>query len=632
MIKNLEFINLGSIKPLGWIKEQMNNDLTKGFVGKLDEIVPELIKDDDIYNKDRLSKNFKIKNLGVAEKDVEGSLQLQWWNSETQSNWYDGLIRNSILLDSEEYMPKVKEYIKKILSYQDEDGYLGIYDKDLRYNFDFESGELWAQSTLFRGLLGYYEATKDEKVLNAVIKAVDVTMKSYNKENTKPFKFEQTHGLTIVDTLESLYKITGDEKYIECGIWLYDDYCNNNVTEDDAQLKNLINKEYKLKSHGVHTYEHLRAVIMSAYYGKNSKYKDALQGFLDKVDKCLSPSGGPIGDEWIAENFANPSMTGYEYCSIQELLHSYSELLQKSGDMKWADKIEWILFNAAQGSRHPEKSAIAYLKSDNSYSMKGDFQFKQEHSIHSVQTRYKYSPAHKDAAVCCVPNAGRIYPYFVQNMWMKTDGGIVKTLYGPSKINTIINNNKVEIEEITKYPFENSIKYNIKVSEKCNFNLILRKPSWCKTYHISGDNIKVNEVDNTIVINKMWEKSNTIEIKFDYTIEINKDLLEDKYLSYGPLVFAMELKDKEKCEKKYKLDGFNDMYYELDEDINYDLVLNDEDIKYFEVVENDKFKNIWKNKLKIKGKMFNKKIKEFEDIELIPMGGTILRKVTFNER
>ena len=35
------------------------------------------------------------------------------------------------------------------------------------------------------------------------------------------------------------------------------------------------------------------------------------------------------------------------------------------------------------------------------------------------QTRYKYSPAHQDVAVCCNPNAGRISPYFVQNSWMK---------------------------------------------------------------------------------------------------------------------------------------------------------------------------------------------------------------------
>ncbi len=77
---------------------------------------------------------------------------------------------------------------------------------------------------------------------------------------------------------------------------------------------------------------------------------------------------------------------------------------------KMADKIEWLLFNAGRGSHHPEESAIAYLKSDNSYSMKSVFQVPQPHCFCEKQTRYKYSPVHQDVAICCVPNAGRIMP------------------------------------------------------------------------------------------------------------------------------------------------------------------------------------------------------------------------------
>ncbi len=51
------------------------------------------------------------------------------------------------------------------------------------------------------------------------------------------------------------------------------------------------------------------------------------------------------------------------------------------------------------------------------------------------QTRYKYSPVHQDAAVCCVPNAGRITPYYVTSMWMKHEEGSVATLLGPSEVN-----------------------------------------------------------------------------------------------------------------------------------------------------------------------------------------------------
>ena len=137
-----ERLPFGSIKPSGWIKTQIENDVN-GFVGKLDQLVPDLLND-PIYSTDRLHKNSIAKELGnLKEGDAEGDEQYKWWNSETQSNWWDGYIRNVLLLDNQKDIEKVKRYIIAVLATQDEDGYLGIYDAELRYQFESENGELW---------------------------------------------------------------------------------------------------------------------------------------------------------------------------------------------------------------------------------------------------------------------------------------------------------------------------------------------------------------------------------------------------------------------------------------------------------------------------------------------------------
>ena len=74
-----------------------------------------------------------------------------------------------------------------ILETQDADGYLGIYDQELRCRFESESGELWAKTTLLRGLLAYYEFTSDQKVWNAIVKAVDYVMTNYPIHQSNPF-------------------------------------------------------------------------------------------------------------------------------------------------------------------------------------------------------------------------------------------------------------------------------------------------------------------------------------------------------------------------------------------------------------------------------------------------------------
>ncbi|HYG19407.1 MAG TPA: beta-L-arabinofuranosidase domain-containing protein, partial [Ohtaekwangia sp.] len=402
----------GDIKPRGWLLQQMERDLDYGFTGHLDKLVPDLVVADDIYGKDRLTREVKTKDVGAIKHDEAWEVQYLWWNSETQSNWWDGYVRNALLTGNEEAMRRTREYVNRMLSLQDADGYMGIYAPDLRYNFTGENGELWAQSTLFRALLAYYEATNDQSVLEAVERAADVTMRKYSPASP-PFKVEKPfggveHGLTITDTFDRLYQLTGKEKYLAYAHWLYQNFSEYPMSQDDAQYAHLIDPGYRFKAHGVHTYEHLRSVVTAFYASGDKKLKKAIQGFLDKLDPCLTPSGGPIGDEWIGGRNADPSETGYEYCSIHELLDSYTHLMQKTGDLSYGDRIEWLLFNAGQGARHPEGHSIAYLKTDNSFSMTGPL---HPGAADDKQTRYKYSPVHQDAAVCCVPNAGRIFPY-----------------------------------------------------------------------------------------------------------------------------------------------------------------------------------------------------------------------------
>ncbi len=484
--KELQATYFGEIKPSGWIKEQMRKDMD-GFVGHLDQLAPDLLIHDKIYGEHRLTKNITSKNVGNIP-DAEWSEQYMWWNSESQSNWWDGYLRHAFMLNDKKHLMRVEEYIDYILSTQDEDGYLGIYAPDLRYHFTSENGELWSKATLYRVLLAYYEATKKINVLDAVIKAVNNVMENFPIDNSTPFMANKpyaglSHGLAFTDILHKLFQIAGKEVYKEYAIFLYKDYCRHDVSEKDVQLKNILDPGYKFCCHGVHTYEHLRSLALAAFATGDAELQKALTIYLERVEKTTAPSGGPIGDEWIHGRHADATNTGYEYCSIHELMDSYLFLLQKSGDLKFAEKAEKIFFNAAQGARHPEQSSIAYLKTDNSYEMCGTRNGEIEKD--KKQTRYKYSPVHQDVAVCCIPNAGRITPYFVQNMWMKDEEGLIACLFGPCELETTINGKKISVKEITSYPYDFTIIFEITAEQPVDFIVKIRKPSWVKEFKLN---------------------------------------------------------------------------------------------------------------------------------------------------
>lgn len=411
-MKTLNF----TIKPQGYIKNVMEEELEKRVLGNLHIYAKELFND-DIYVKDRLGQNTSPKNLGTLENDDSWNVQFYWWNSETIGNYYDGLMRYGYLLNNKEVITQVDEYLERIIESQDEDGYIGIYQDDLRYNFDSENGELWSKTTMYRTLLGYYFYTKKAELLNVVKKAVENVMINYPINNSTPFSGENTfagtaHGLMFVDVLHTLYEITKDFIYIEYAIFLFEDYNKHDVSEKDVLLSNLKDPNYRFGGHGVHTYEHLRVIAIIAKY--KSVYREYYDLYMEKLLFALSPSGGPIGDEWVMGNTAKADLHGYEFCSIHELMDSllFVSSIGLDNQFKLAEK---IFKNSNFGAKHNTHKTISYLKSDNSYSMEGSFQIDQPHSPHKVQSRYKYSPSHQDAAVCCVPNSARITPYYLEH-------------------------------------------------------------------------------------------------------------------------------------------------------------------------------------------------------------------------
>lgn len=489
----------GEIRPEGWLKAQILENLN-GFTGHLDSLAPDLILDDDIYGKNRLSRKVKQKEVGALGVTGDAQVQFLWWNSETQSNWRDGLIRSAILTDNAAALNEVKLYVKKILATQDADGYIGIYDEELRYQFDNENGELWSKASLLRGLLAWYEYTNDESVLTAIERAVGNVMDNYPIDNSHPFYSVNpnvggtTHGLTITDVFENLYRITGKESYRDYCLFLYKDFSQQQLNED-AQFTKLMDESVLLKGHGVHTYEHLRCVAAAYFASGNAGLETAIRKFVKKIDMETAPSGAAVGDEWIGGRKADATSRGYEYCSLHELMHSYLELFIKTGERDYAQRAEKIFLNAAQGARHPDGRCINYLKSDNSYFLTGGLN--GDSSDHH-QTRYRYSPVHREAAVCCVPNAGRIAPYYVQNMWLKSGSSLVNVLPGPCAVTTQVNGKPVSIRQRTNYPYDYRVSYTV-TSPENKFALKIRKPEWAGRISVSES---YKEEDGFIVIDR----------------------------------------------------------------------------------------------------------------------------------
>ncbi|HYO44809.1 MAG TPA: beta-L-arabinofuranosidase domain-containing protein [Candidatus Limnocylindrales bacterium] len=544
-----------AVEPGGWVAERMREDLDAGFVGHLDRLAPDLVIDDDIFGADRLTAGVTAKDLGAVSEDPAWTVQFLWWNAETQGNWRDGWLRHCLWVGDASHVEAAVAWVERILATQDADGYLGIHAPDLRFPERGEHGELWAQAVLLRALLGYHGHTGDVRVLEAVRRAVERTMAGYPMGASHPFGLEAsfggvTHGLMLTDVLWELADLTGDGRYLAYAAWLYRSFATSPVAAGDARAAALLDPDLGFAGHGVHTYEHWRPLTVAAVEaaqggGEASLDFEALEAaYAAKLEAALTPTGAPHGDEFC-HGAGSADHTGYELCSVQELLHAYGLRVETTGDVSLGDRMESLLFNVGMGMRDPAGTGAAYLKTDNSRSMTGVDGFRAQSPV-VPQTRYMYSPLHREAASCCVPNAGRLLPTYARYQWLQGEANgrpqVLALLFGASVLRTEISGVPVVITQETAYPAETSIRFTVEAAGPVAFSLAIRRPAWASDVRLTGiDGARVHRTRSLISVDGPWSGSTTVEAWFRAAPEVRTASSGERLVAQGPLLFALPI-------------------------------------------------------------------------------------------
>jgi len=615
-----EWLPMGEIKPAGWIREQMLRDLRQGFAGSLDKLCPEARSDTFVSNRNSLSS-----------QNITNRRRTNWWNGETEGNWRAGHMMMAYLAEDPAAMAEADRYVKHILASQDADGYLGIFAPDCRFS---HQGELWTQACLLRGLLAYSELTGNEQVFHAVRRAADLSVKVYGSRE-RPLPVGESHDLMIIDVLEWLHARTGEDKYRDFSLWFYEQW-SRNESEKDATLPSLLNAKKSFTGHGANTYENLRVPLWLATATGRSDLRRASENAFLKVARYSEVSGSDVSEEGIMNLSPNPSLTEYEYCATKELQFTFESALQKTGRASCGDRIELIWFNAAQGSRVPDGSAISYLTSDN--------RFRCDETAadgKGVEKRNKYSPTHRDVAVCCNPNATQVAALFVRGMWMRhADGGLVATLYGPCTVSTNVDGVAVRIEERTLYPFEKTAEFIIQPEQAKKFSLYFRNPLWSRDTKVVAEGAKIEREGDYWVVRKLWKAGDVVRLEFSPEIRPVKAVNGEVAIQYGPLIFAQPLAATKKIIRRYDYDPdrFADSIYQpafddsqLDFGFPASAQANAFELKAtHSLAVANSIAPFDSSPIEIRGNMVSKTTGARQPITLVPLGNApVLRRVTF---
>lgn len=454
-----------------------------------------------------------------------------WADYEQTAYWADGAFRLGCFIGDDTLRQRVRNWIDYQLDNPRPDGFIGP-----------ELDNLWPHVVFFRTVMAEYSISRDPRIIGALSRHYKNAERCrlLIKTDGQDFDFNERTMLHI-EMLCWLYRQTGDVFFLEKAEDTYRAFCSQG---GPFTMQAFASEEVPIV-HSVSSSETLKIpVILYICTGKREYLDAALHGLKKVYAYHGLADGVPSGNEAHDGNRPNEV---HETCDVSDVQWMLGYFLQATGDVRWADLMERICFNAAMGVVTKDFGSLQYYASPNQVIAKDN---SSPCTFVGGLDRMAYRVAHGPA--CCNGNMSRMIPLFCSRQWMKKGGdGIVAALYAPSEFTTTVGKKgrNVTIREQTNYPFEDRIRFTVDVARPVDFSLWLRIPAWCE-----GASVRVNgeelctfcQPGSFAEVRRTFSAGDVVELHLPMKPRFTRMPYCGISVERGPLLFALPVKARER--------------------------------------------------------------------------------------
>ncbi|AQQ10328.1 hypothetical protein L21SP3_02160 [Sedimentisphaera cyanobacteriorum] len=511
---------LGSIKPEGWLKTQVDL-MAEGQVGKLDEI-----------------SRFLQSNSGWL-----GGKERGW---EEATYWFRGYYDLARLTQDKRLLKTANKWLEAIISSQTEQGYYGSsYNRLVKGKNGQKIVDLWPHMVMNDALISHYEATGDKRILPMLSKFFEFCIQLPDELFLPKMSWDyyENYGEHFGNWKPRIqFKRAGD--FVPQLIWLYNRTGNKTLLDFAVRVYHKTQPALNqwLDNHTVHFAQRFRYPAQMFTITGDERYLKKTELFYDSFMSAWGqmPRGAYAADERIRMGKIDPRQA-IETCAIVEMNKSHYILSRITGSGEYADKAEDMTFNHLPASHRPDHKSLRYLTACNMpYSVpKLDYHNRGSHAVFMA-----------DGHRCCQHNTAMGWPRFVRNLWQASpDNGLIAWLYSPCKVDAKAGRNgtDVKIDCETNYPFSGDIHLAIKPEKPAFFPLYMRIPGWCKSLEldVNGKARTLNDFDGQFVrILRQWQKDDTVKVKFRMDITVKEwPRNAGGTVNRGPLSYSVRIKE-----------------------------------------------------------------------------------------
>ncbi len=375
---------------------------------------------------------------------------------------------------------RIDDTVRRLISTQLPDGYLGTYlDKDRWTGWD-----VWTHKYNMIGLLTYYKMTGYEPALQACRKMGDLLCNTFGPGKRDIIKSGEHVGMAATSVLEpmvDLYRYTGEKRYLDFCEYIVKSWDQPNgpkilralLRRNGNVYKTANGKAYEMLSNLAGLLELYRMTGKADYlracelaWQDIMTYRHYIIGTTSwgeffKGDYDLRPDGA----YYWGDIYSGPS----EGCVTVTWEQFNRQLLRLSGDAKYADELERIVYNALLGAQSPRNGSVCYFV--------------------PLVGRKRYGEVNhgiKPDICCCsssVPRGIALIPEFMAGA---INGKAAVILYNPAEHRLTVQGTQgrlgVTIKVEGDYPAEPNVSLTIRPDRQDEFTLLLLVPKWCTNF------------------------------------------------------------------------------------------------------------------------------------------------------
>jgi DUF1680 family protein len=330
----------------------------------------------------------------------------------------------------------------------------------------------------------------------------------------------------LPENLFKTYALTGDSRHLDLAkLYLLDKGFFDPLADGENVLP------------GKHGYSHVIALSSAAKAYEvlgNEKYLRAIRNAWEMIEQTQQyASGAWAADEMFVQprsgelaatltktrnHFETPCCF-YAHAKLARYLTSFT------GDAKYGDGLERVLYNTILGALDPDDD--------------GGYFYYSDYQAHAQKGYYK------SKWPCCAGTLLQSVADFPLNLYFHDTRGIYVNLYAGSELRWKTKNVPVTLTQKTAYPESDEIEFRVDPQSPVEFALRLRIPGWLEQparISVNGKPAQVNaERGKFAVLTRQWRKGDTVSLRLPFssrTVAIEDRAPDVVAAMRGPLMLA----------------------------------------------------------------------------------------------